>query len=738
MKRFIALVFALVCGAATAQNWQGKFEQLGEMLPTPNSYRTGSGAPGPSYWQQRADYVLNAEVDDLKQTLNGSGTITYYNNAPEPLNYLWLQLDQNISAPGSMTSLANPGAIRDSIPAKNLGAMVGALPYKGGYQIKSVRDLSGNPLPYTINFTMMRVEMPKPLKTGEQFSFSLEWSYNINDRMLVGGRSGMEFFPEDGNYVYTIAQWYPRMCVFDDYEGWQNKQYLGGGEFALTFGDYKVRITVPSDHIVGATGWLQNQEEALSPDQLSRFRQAEKSFDKPVIIVTEAEARQKEKLRSASRRTWEFHATNVRDFAFAHSRKFIWDAQAVKIGDRTVMAQSLYPKEGNPLWEKESTKAVKNTLEVYSERTIPYPYPVAYSVHAASIGMEYPMICFNFGRPPKDGSIDQRLLERMVGVIVHEVGHNFFPMIINSDERQWTWMDEGLNTFLEKETKRERYPDFDLTSEIPKGQVSFMKGDKSTMRPIMAMADNQSRFNGPNGYTKPSAALTLLRETVMGPELFDKAFKTYSERWAFRHPKPADFFRSMEDASAVDLDWFWRGWFYSTDHVDVTLDKVKWFRVKKTTVDPERRKVKTQPGPLQSFSSSAPMTDFTQGPQEFTLLNTPPSDYREFLNRVDDNSLRSNLESKNLYELTFRNSGGLVSPIIIEWTYKDGTKEIQKIPAEIWRNNEQVVTKVFAKDKEVVNIVIDPNEATADINKNDNVFPRRAGNAKFDQIKQRN
>ncbi|MBM3177382.1 MAG: M1 family metallopeptidase [Bacteroidetes bacterium] len=738
MRSALIWLVAVAPFFASAQGWQGKFEQLNELLPTPNGYRTGSGAPGPDYWQQRADYVMSCEVNDDNQSLTGSGTITYYNNAPEALSYLWLQLDQNINAPNSLTALSSPGAIRDSIPAKNLGSMVGALPFKGGYQIKAVKDAAGKPLPYLINYTMMRVELPKPLKTGEKFSFYIEWFYNINDRMLVGGRSGTEYFPEDGNYVYTIAQWFPRMCVFDDYEGWQNKQFLGGGEFALTFGDYKVRITVPSDHVVGATGWLQNPKEALSAQQLERFEASKNSFDKPLLIVTPDEAKQKEKERAKTKKTWEFHAENVRDFAFAHSRKFIWDAQAVRIGSKVVMAQSLYPKEGNPLWEMESTKAIKNTLEVYSARTIDYPYPAAYSVHAASIGMEYPMICFNFGRPPKDGTISKRLLERMVGVIVHEVGHNFFPMIINSDERQWTWMDEGLNTFLEKETKRERYPDFDLTSEIPKGQVAFMKGDKSVMRPIMAMADNQSRYNGPNGYTKPSAALTLLRETVMGPELFDQAFKTYAERWAFKHPKPGDFFRSMEDASAVDLDWFWRGWFYSTDHVDVTLDQVKWFRVKKTSVDPERKKIKTQVGDLKPFNSASGMTDFSDGPREFNLMNTPTADYREFMNRVNDNSLRTELESKNIYELTFKNTGGLISPVIIEWTYKDGSKEIEKIPAEVWRTNENEFKKVFVKAKEVVNIVIDPDEATADVNRNDNVFPKKSESAKFDQFKQKN
>ena len=717
--------------------WKGKFEQLDQMLPTPNSYRTGSGAPGPNYWQQRADYVLSAEVNDENQTLTGSGFITYYNNAPEALNYLWLQLDQNLYADNSMTKLSSSSSIRDSVPAKMLMGAVNAQPYKGGFTVSNVKDQSGNALATIINYTMMRVELPKPLKTGEKFTFSLQWSYNINDRMLVGGRSGMEFFPEDGNYVYTIAQWYPRMCVFDDYEGWQNKQFLGGGEFALTFGNYDVKITVPSDHIVGATGWLQNPKEVLSAKQIELFEKARTSFDKPVIIVTEAEAIVKEKEKSKKKSTWNYKAENVRDFAFAHSRKFIWDAQGVKVAGKNILAQSLYPKEGNPLWEQESTKAVKNTLEIYSERTIDYPYPTAYSIHTASIGMEYPMICFNFGRPPKTKKIDQRLKERMVGVIVHEVGHNFFPMIINSDERQWTWMDEGLNTFLEKETKRVRYPDFDLTSEIPKGQVSFMKGDKAMMRPIMAMSDNQSRYNGPNGYTKPSAALTLLRETVMGPELFDKAFKEYAQRWAFKHPKPADFFRTMEDASAVDLDWFWRGWFYSTDNVDVTLDQVRWLKVQKTTVDPEKKNVKTQQGDITA-SAGGKATDFSNGPQEFVLTPTNERMHGEFTNRINDADVRTNLENKNLYELTFKNTGGLVSPIIIEWTYKDGTKETEVIPAEIWRSNENEVKKTFVKEKEVANIVIDPNLETADVNTGDNVFPRKAGDSKFDQFKKGN
>ena len=716
--------------------WAGKFEQLDQLLPTPNSYRSGSGAPGPAYWQQQADYDIAVEINDETQVLAGTETITYYNRAPESMKYLWLQLDQNINSDNSMTQATAAGAIRDSVPAKSLATTVGALGYKGGFTIKAVKDAQGKPIPFLINYTMMRIDLPSILKQGERVIFSVEWSYNINDRMKISDRGGMEYFPADKNYIYTIAQWFPRMCVFDDYEGWQNKQFLGAGEFTLTFGNYRVSITVPADHIVGATGSLQNPTEVMTGEQMDRFEKAQKSTDQQVWIVTQAEALKKEKDRSKKTSTWKFNAENVRDFAFATSRKFIWDAQAVRIGARTVLAQSLYSKEAAPLWPKESTKAVKSALEVYSARTIDYPYPTAYSVNWVGGGMEYPMISFNGRRPKTDGTYDQLTLERMVGVIVHEVGHNWFPMIINSDERQSTWMDEGLNSFLEKETIRERYPDFDFESNTPKGIVTFMKGDKSIMRPVIASSDNQGDDFGSNGYNKPAAALTLLRETVMGPELFDKAFQEYTVRWAFKHPKPADFFRTMEDASAVDLDWFWRGWFFGTDHVDLTVEEVKWFKVKPTSLDPEKKKVTAAKGDLSvKQGQKGKAVDFSQGAQELSVVNTPGTAYSDFLSRLDDNAIRGKIEGKNLYELTLRNTGGLVSPVIIEWTFKDGSREIERIPAEIWRENETEVKKVFLKEKEVVNIMIDPNLETADIDVRDNVFPKRATESKFDKIK---
>ncbi len=734
------LVYALLilCLTAIAQQWKGKFEQLDYLLPTPNTYRTASGAPGPAYWQQRADYEIDVEINDYTQVLTGKEIITYFNNSPETLTYLWVQLDQNINAPENSLAKTRTYTIRDSVPTRFLASALNLHDYKGGYLITQVADREGKPLPYTINNTMMRIDLPTPLKTGQSFSFRIAWQYNINDMMKISGRSGMEYFPEDGNYIYFIAQWFPRMCVFDDYEGWQNKQFMGAGEFALTFGNYRVRITVPSDHIVAATGTLQNANVVLAKEQLERFERAKRTFDKPVFIVTEEEARKKEKQRASARATWEFYAENVRDFAFASSRKFIWDAMAVKIGDKTPLAQSFYPKEGNPLWEQESTLAIKNTLEVYSARTFDYPYPTAISVNWVGGGMEYPMISFNGGRPAKDGTISDRTRVRMVYIVVHEVGHNFFPMIVNSDERQWTWMDEGLNSFLEKETMRERYPHLNYQENTPKAIVNFMKGDKSIMRPVMASSDTQGASFGNNGYSKPAAALTILRETVMGPELFDRAFKEYAQRWAFKHPKPADFFRTMEDVSGVDLDWFWRGWFYSTDHVDITLDEVKWYRVQAPVIDPERKTAQVRSAATGSGKGSGKATDFSEGPRPLTVMNTPDVFYGEFRNRLDDNAIRQKLLNKNIYELKFKNTGGLVMPIIIEWTYADGSKEIERIPAEIWRTNETEVTKAFVKDKEVTNIVIDPNFETADVNTADNVFPRQSQPSRFDQFKKGN
>ncbi len=735
MKRVIlsiAILFSTFW--ANAQDWQGKFEQLGTELPTPNAYRTASGAPGEAYWQQKADYKIKVTLDEDKQTITGSETITYFNNSPDNLTYLWIQLDQNMRAQNSQTKqIAATGMRSDSIAGKILQQYVlYDFDYDGGFKLTAVNDAKGNKMNYIINHTMMRLDLPEALKPGQNVSFSIDWWYNINDRMKMGGRSGYEYFPKDDNFLFTIAQWFPRMAVYSDVEGWQNKQFLGRGEFALVFGDYDVEITVPADHIIASTGTLMNPKEVLTSTEIERFEKA-KTSEEIVVIVTQAEATKKEKAKSSKKSTWHFKAENVRDFAFASSRKFIWDAQMVKINDKKPLAMSFYPKEGNPLWGKESTKAVAHTLRTYSRMTIDYPYPVAISVHSASIGMEYPMICFNFGRPAEDGTYSDQLKWRTIGVIVHEVGHNFFPMIINSDERQWTWMDEGLNTFVQTVTQKENYPDMPKRRGEPRSIVNYMKGDPDYIRPIMTNSEQIIQF-GNNAYAKPAVAFTILRETIMGEEEFDHAFKEYATRWAFKHPEPADLFRTMEDASGVDLDWYWKGWFYTIDNVDIELSNVRWFKVNTVSKGMEGQ---NQSGKIENANKDEDGNnlDFSNGPEKLTITDTGSRYYGEFMNRVDDEAIRKKNAKKNFYELTLKNNGGLVMPIIIEWNYTDGTKEIEMIPAEIWRSNESKVTKVFAKDKEVASIVIDPELRTADVNTENNVFPKVEEKSKLEEFK---
>lgn len=757
-KAIYFLCFALFSLNVFAQSeWDAKFEQLGTNLPTPNEYRTGSGAPGEKYWQQKVDYDMQIMLNDDNQSIKGSESIKYHNNSPDVLKYLWVQLDQNMRNKESNTYKTRAtggggGAGPDTIPAKFFQQFSETPDLERGFNIESVTDSKGGKLDFIINQTMMRIDLPSPIKPGGSFEFNISWNYNINDRMNEGGRSGYEFFPKDGNYLYTIAQFFPRLAVYDDVNGWQNKQFLGRGEFALEFGDYKVELTVPSDHIVASTGTLMNAKEVLSATHLERFNKSKTTFDKPVIIVTEDEAIENEKTKSKDSKTWVFHADNVRDFAFASSRKFIWDCQAVQLENSAPLAMSYYPKEGNPLWEDESTKAVVATLKTYSKFTIEYPYSKAISVHAASIGMEYPMICFNFGRPNEDGTYSDRTKYGMIGVIIHEVGHNFFPMIINSDERQWTWMDEGLNTFVQYLTQVEQYDDFPHRRGKAEQIVPYMKMPKDQIRPIMTNSEQIKQF-GWNAYAKPATALNILRETIMGPELFDAAFKEYSERWAFKRPTPADLFRTLEDASAVDLDWFWKGWFYTVDHVDIEIDEVSWLKmgaepqVVEKTPEPEvveskkKKKKKKKRGKVEEVieekvkaTAEEVLTDFSKGPKPFALIETDDRYYGEYRSRVDDQEIIDNASKKNYYRMKLSNKGGLVSPVILEFTFADGSKTVERIPAEIWRLNENTIYKMFSFEKEVTGIILDPFKETADTNTENNIFPKPKPKSKFDKL----
>jgi hypothetical protein len=724
-----------------------KFKQLKQELATPNEYRTASGAPGHAYYQQQADYDIQVTLDDNEQKIYGTETITYHNNSPDDLDYVWIQLDQNMRAQDSDTKKISTMKIDDRMSFGQLERLHND--FDGGFKIDYVRDRRNNPMNYTINKTMMRVDLPSTLEAGDKVEIKIKWWYNINDRMEIGGRSGYEHFDENDNYLYTIAQFYPRMAVYNDVEGWQNKQFLGRGEFALPFGNFNVAITVPSDHIVSASGTLQNDRDVMTRTMRDRMEKA-RTADEPVKIVTEEEAVANEKDKSSDTKTWEFEAENVRDFAFASSRKFIWDAQGVPMGDRTVMAMSFYPKEGNPLWERYSTKAVIQTLKTYSKHTFDYPYPKAQSINAAAIGMEYPMICFNYGRTEEDGTYSERIKYGMISVIIHEVGHNFFPMIVNSDERQWTWMDEGLNTFLQFLTEQEFQHDFPSRRGPAHKIVDYMKGDKDHIMPIMTNSESIYQF-GNNAYGKPATALNILRETVMGRELFDYAFKTYAQRWMFKHPTPADFFRTMEDASAVDLDWFWRGWFFTTDHVDIAIDDVKWYKVNTKNPDvemPRKRQEEAQANKgitykrntedeemVTAVEADEKLQDFYNKYDPFEVTILDKQEYEKYLSRLNKDEKAMLNSGYNYYQVDFSNEGGLVMPVIVQLEFADGTKEVHHIPAEIWRLNDEHVSKVFFSKKELKQVTLDPYLETADVDLDDNYYPRKVVPTRFELYK---
>ena len=752
-KLLLTLVLATPFVCATAQdiknnptsNHGNLFEQLGTILPTPNEQRTASGAPGVRYWQQRADYKITAELDEPNLVLKGRETITYFNNSPDILTYLWFQLDENEHDPTVGSVVYNGSNMRDSMTTADLTGIDRRAMLAGhGSKIDLLTDMAGKPLKYTINQTMMRVDLPQPLKPGAQFSCNITWHYKIPDLNTLGGRGGYELFPDDGNHVFTMAQWFPRLCVYSDFQGWQNHQFTGRGEFALVFGNYDVSITVPADHLVGATGECQNYNAVLSGPQLKRWQTAQTAKDVVEIGLLE-DAKAAEKTKVAAKKTWQFKAAMVRDFAWTSSRKFIWDAMPIQQAGKKVMCMSFYPKEAYNLWRRYSTKAVAHTIKSYSHFTIDYPYPVAQSVEGNN-GMEYPMICFNNGRCAPDGSYTEATKYGMIGVIIHEVGHNFFPMIVNSDERQWSWMDEGLNTFtqyLTQELWDNKYPN----RRGPAWTIAdYMKLPKDQLEPIMTNSENIVQF-GPNAYSKPATGLNILRETIMGRELFDYAFKEYARRWAFKHPTPADFFRTMEDASAVDLDWFWRGWFYGISPVDISLDSVQVYRLgaageRRMTERTDSQRV--APPQLNEFEDISKIRN--REDKRIVFATDADTSLRDFYyyyargqRKVDtsiivtkrpvptlaDAADMAAYGNKWYYEVTLSNKGGLVMPLILEWTYEDGTKDVDRVPAEIWRLNENQVTKVFIKDKKVVRLRQDPMRETADINEGNNVWPAK-------------
>ncbi|GGW82169.1 M1 family metallopeptidase [Salegentibacter mishustinae] len=725
-----------------------KFKQLYKTFATPNQYRTGAGAPGEAYYQNQADYKMDIVLDDKNTRLDGEAEVTYHNNSPDELEYLWVQLDQNVRKKDAPTADRNPSGMRPVATPQRFVDEHMEEPFDGGFNIVGLTH-NGDKLNYIINQTMLRIDLEEPLEPGESFEFEMKWWYNINNHITDRARSGYEHFPKDGNNAYVIAQFFPRMAVYNDVEGWQNMQFWGSGEFALPFGNYEVDITVPADHIMEATGKLQNRKEVYTEEMMRRYEQAKKSYDEPVIVRTQAEAEEAEKSFSNKTKTWKYKADMVRDFGFSTSRKFILDMMATNIDGKDVMAVSLYPKEGNPLWEEWSTKAVASTLKSYSKQTFQYPYHKAVSVHARNQGMEYPMICWNYGRPDEDGTYSDRTKFGMISVIIHEIGHNFFPMIVNSDERQWGWMDEGLNTFsqyLAEQEFGEKYPEaigsleqYPSRRGIPSKIVPYMRGNQKYIAPIMSNPENVYQL-GNNAYGKPATALNILRETVMGHELFDHAYKTFAHRWMFKHPTPEDFFRTMEDASAVDLDWFWRGWFYTTHNVDMGIKEVQKLYITDNATKEGKEFLERYGADPEEIDAvyvvNEDSEDFDESLKGKSVLENSPTIKEYVMDNFSEEERAKLKDPKYFYQVTFEKPGGIPMPLIVEFTYADGSTEMKRYPVQLWRMNDEVATKAIATNKEITKIVVDPNLETADVDVSNNTWPKEETTNKFEEFKE--
>lgn len=804
------------------------FRQLEEVWPTPDELRLASGAPGPKYWQQKVDYQIDVELNDVNRSLNGKALITYHNQSPHPLEYLWLQLDQNRFKASSASHLTKTFKGKDKVYFGQLSGPRNVRRRVPGVQVKAVYHSKNEPLATKVIDTMMRVKLPKVLQSGAAFKFTVEWSVNLLRHKDTWARSGYEDLkslteldeavkaakakleapakpnnkPSDqkdnetespdelkkkptiktvaelsepskpqskvGNKesvlpksfeakqeqadsnqieregtvptrrIYEIAQWYPRLAAYTDVTGWQNKQFLGNGEFTLEFGEFLVRITAPDHLTLTATGELMNPAEVLTMTQRKRLEDSNVA-ETPQYIISPEEARQQSLQQPKGTKTWIFGASQVRDFAFAASNTFIWDAMAYRPEGRdSVMAMSFYPLEAQALWKRYSTHTVIHALEQYERFTFPYPYPVAISVNGPVFGMEYPMITFNGVRPKLDGTYSKGAKYALIGVIIHEVGHFFFPMIVNSDERQWTWLDEGINSFLQYQAERAWEKDYPSWNGAPDKMITYMTS-KDQM-PIMTNSESLIQF-GPNAYGKPATALSVLRETVMGPELFDEAFRAYAKRWRFKRPMPSDFFRTLEDVSGVDLDWFWNAWFYSTAHVDIQIKDLRRLRLK--TKDPKQDKAVDR---MRHEAKAKYIAEIRDEGRSFRVKNYP--ELADFYNRFDPHvATESEIEQAKkakealkkehpdrvkeleikayFYELSLVNKGGVVTPLPLLLRYANKQSEMRYIPAEVWRKNAKEVKILLDLESELISVEFDPFHETGDAHKEDNVFPQR-------------
>ncbi len=654
---------------------QSMFRVL-DQWPAPNETRGANGKPGAKYWQQRVDYVIRVGLDTTTHTVTGSERVTYRNNSPDALGYVWFQLDQNIDNPSVSEAMIGATSLPKSISPRAAEFINARLDTKG-YSITRVQLVSKNgqktDAAYVLQGTQMKVPLSSPLATGGAQDIEIDWSYVMPESFASRNGRGAREKLKDG-WEYLAAQWFPRAAVYDDVVGWQNDQFYGQGEFYLNFGNYDVSITVPHNHIVQSTGVL--HESGRGPDIHAARAPCEGVHLASNRFTSSPRTKRTRRPRAQLVQqpfTWRFKAENVRDFAWASSAGFIWDAAGFRYSPtaKPIEMHSLYPREALGVWDSLSTKAIAQTMRTYGRLAFEYPYPKASNIHGIVGGMEYPMIAFCGARPPANANaaVLKSVGYGLVAVTIHEVGHNWFPMIVASDERKWTWMDEGLNSYLEGMASVE----FDLSwpkARLPMVAANIVGYMKNTDQvPLMTESDLIHRGFGPNGYTKPASGLFILREQVLGPQFFDAAFREYSAAWMFKHPQPADFFRSMMQASGDNLNWFWRGWFYSTHANDQSL------------------------GTVESQSADS----------------LGMSARGRFYNRV-----------------TLENKGGLVMPAIMEFTFTDGSKERVKLPVSIWRNNEKKFEYGRFSQKELQSVELDPDNVLADINRENNKWSRPA------------
>lgn len=716
--QFLMLPLAIAV-SAVAHAEATPFSPLGSLVDPPSATRGADGRPTSTYWQQHIAYDIDATLDVERRVINAQAELRYTNNAPQALDAIWFEISPEATTKDAIAHRSATINV-DSASVRDLRGLREQEERGGGLVVSSVADSEDRPLAFEARGTQLRVALPRPLASGQTVRIKLAWRVALVDLDRKGGRTGYMLL-SSGDPIFHIAQWYPQPVAFTDYGGWRNVPFVDHGEFAPELGDYNVSLTLPAGQLVAATGVLTNEADVLTGverTRLARLRQG-----KVTEIVTAAEAATKR--RSSETRTWRFAARNVRDFALAASLRYRWDATLA--GTSAVRAMTFYPSEASALWRPLALPAIGHALDVYGRMTFDYPYPVVQAAFGPNDGMEHTMLAFS--RYPPDGPNGTYSRERkrdFLWVLTHEVGHNWFPLIVNSDERAWTWMDEGLTSYLETLATLEWSGDYTTRPNLPAmlGAEREATGRQPPMTPANAVVD---LF--PTQYHRPAAALQVLRELVLGRETFDRAFRAYARAWMFKRPTPGDFFRTINQESGADLDWFWRAWFFSTDHVDLSLERVAALRLVAVPADAIPAPADaTPPANLTVLRNAAEgrrlmveqvprLADAYDRIPERTLAGATPSahavvDVQRTLDALGQGGV--------FYELDIRNRGGVVSPVPIRIDYRDGTSERYVVPVELWFGDTKRAQHILWRAKSIRSVTLDPDAATGDVDRGNN------------------